>query len=60
MSDFEAFVRLVRDLRQAQRDYFAARRAGLAGGPEFDRAREFERQVDQAIATLTDPQRRLF
>lgn len=52
---FEQFVELVKQMRHNQRRYFNLRRPEILAT-----CKELERQVDEAIAEITNPQKQLF
>lgn len=63
----EKFVELVADMRQAQKDYFRARKAGQPiAGNILSRAKDLEAKVDNAVKKLRNnrapipPQANLF
>lgn len=53
--DFNQFVELVKQMRHNQRRYFNLRRPEILAT-----CKELERQVDEAIAEITNPQKQLF
>lgn len=55
MTDAEIFD-LVRQMRAAQRQFFAARREGRNDRKMLDESRRLEREVDQALAARLSQQ----
>lgn len=55
----DEFVRLVKRMRQLQREYFKLGK-GLAPPQLITDAKRYEVQVDKAIKELSEPQGRLF
>jgi hypothetical protein len=56
----EAIAAKAREVRVAQRAYFAASRAGAFRGAELDTSRRLERELDRLLEQLDAPQRSLF
>lgn len=49
-------ARLVREMREAQKLYFAARRKGLAGSAELELSKRTEKRLDVAVKEILDDQ----
>jgi hypothetical protein len=56
----EVIASKAREVRQAQRAYFAASRAGAFRGTELDTSRRLERELDRLLEQLDAPQGSLF
>lgn len=53
------FLKLVSDMREAQKAYFMARRQGSLARDELNRSRSLERKVDEAIKDMLSNQGKL-
>lgn len=56
----EQIASKAREVRVAQKAYFAARRAGAFRGAELDTSRRLERELDRLLEKLDAPQGSLF
>lgn len=56
----EAIASKSREVRAAQKAYFAASRAGAFRGAELDTSRRLERELDRLLEQLDAPQGSLF
>lgn len=55
MMESKEFIKLVADMREAQRNYFKTRDRSW-----LDKSKALERQVDNQIAVMNNPQQDLF